>query len=175
MKILSTLLLVVIGAGSIGCTAGTAHESGMDHRSNLIAVDVLFTSQQCGRTETESTANWITDTAQLAQTYQAFKRSAFGGASTIPPAIDFSRDVVVLVTMGQRPTLGYGLVLSDAVAKIVEGHVEVVLEWREPSKGMMVGQMLTSPCVLIKLERGDYREVWIKDTQGQRRIVATKP
>lgn len=175
MRILTALLSLTIGVGSVACTASMSHDVGSDRVATIVTVEPLHASQQCGREDTNAKVTWVTDDAQLSQVYQGFKRNLRGSALVTPSAVDFSRDVVVLVEMGRRPTLGYGLVLNDAIATIVQGHVEVVLEWREPSKGMMVGQMLTSPCVLIKLQRGDYREVWIKDTQGRRRAVATMP
>ncbi len=175
MKILTGLLSLAIGIGSVACTASTSHDVGSDRISNLVAVESLYASHQCGRVESDTRVTWVSSSAQLAQIYQGFKRNIRGGKLIIPPDIDFSRDAVVLVEMGQRPTLGYRLELNESVSRIEQGHAEIVLEWVAPARDMMVGQMLTSPCLLLKLERGDYREVWIKDTQGRRRIVATKP
>jgi len=167
MKTITSLLLIAIAAGTAACTVSPleGHDGGAGVGS--VAIEALHAGIQCGNNETGASARWIEDATQLESLYQPLNLA--------PAEIDFAQSVVVLVEMGERPTLGYRLGVAEAEAQMVEGHLEVVLEWREPPSDMMVGQMVTSPCLLLKLERGQYREVWFKDAQGLRRAVATPP
>jgi hypothetical protein len=89
--------------------------------------------------------------------------------------VDFSKSMVLLVEMGEKPTLGYRLGLAQPEAQVIEGHAEVILEWQEPPKGMMVGQMMTSPCILLKLARDHYQEVRVKDRLGNQKVTLSIP
>ncbi len=167
MRIIKPLLLIVAMASIAACVDSRNHKATAQQRSQAITVEMVHAAAQCGRSETGASAHWIGNATQLESFYRQLNLA--------PVELDFSQSAVVLVKMGQRPTLGYRLALANAEAQTVDDHLVVVLEWREPPKDMMVGQMLTSPCLLLKLERGDYREVWIKDTQGQRRAIAAIP
>jgi len=59
----------------------------------------------------------------------------------------------LVISAGERPTGGYGLVLNS----VVEGtdKVTIVAELKYPQKGQMVTQVLTYPHLLIKANFGD--------------------
>ena len=65
------------------------------------------------------------------------------GANAPLPAVDFSREMVVGIFLGSRPTAGYGVEIVRAVgnggALIVE-YVESA-----PSRGTITAQILTAP------------------------------
>ncbi|MFT5291133.1 MAG: hypothetical protein ACI82F_003209 [Planctomycetota bacterium] len=67
------------------------------------------------------------------------------------PPVDFSTDMVVVVTLGTRPTAGYGLEIS---ALSLGGEVLVVesLETK-PAPGSLQAQMLTTPYVILRTAR----------------------
>ena len=67
------------------------------------------------------------------------------------PAIDFSREMVVGVFMGSRPTAGFGI-------EIVGYHDSgdgVVVQYREtmPDRGTLTAQILVSPYHLVAIPR----------------------
>jgi len=69
--------------------------------------------------------------------------------------------------MGQRPTLGYQIALSGTDnLHITQGQAHLTLDWIQPPADAMVAQMISSPCLLLKLKRGDYTSVQIRDRQG---------
>jgi hypothetical protein len=74
--------------------------------------------------------------------------------------------------MGQRPTGGYALGLQDPTVAIANRVGTVVVRFQEPAPGAMVPQVLTSPCLLLKLPKDDLREVRVVDPTGLLRATA---
>jgi len=75
------------------------------------------------------------------------------GAQAPLPAVDFSREIVLGVFAGTRPTAGYGIEIVRAV-----GTTEtLVIEYIEtaPSRGAITAQVLTSPYHLVAIPRHD--------------------
>jgi hypothetical protein len=68
-----------------------------------------------------------------------------------PPAVNFTRSMVVGVFLGSRPTGGY----SIDIAGIERKGTELVVTYREgrPAPDDMVTQVLTSPYHLVSIER----------------------
>lgn len=67
------------------------------------------------------------------------------------PAVDFARSTVVGVFLGSRPTAGYGVEITG----IARDGDNLVVTYREaqPGRSAMVGQVLTMPFHLVRLER----------------------
>ena len=63
------------------------------------------------------------------------------------PAVDFSKEMVVGVFMGSRPSAGYTLEIVSAI----EASGTLVVRYREasPSRGTMTAQVITSPYHLV--------------------------
>ena len=158
MKIIKPFFLV---AAMVSVTACADNHKMI--AQSAITVDVLQTGIQCGGNAVDVNARWIENAAQL---------ESFGRQHNLAIVdVDFTQSMVLLVEMGEKPTLGYRLGLAQPEARVIEGRAEVVLEWREPPKEMMVGQMMTSPCLLLKLARDHYQKVWLIDQQGNRKAT----
>jgi hypothetical protein len=75
------------------------------------------------------------------------------GATATLPAVDFSREMIVGVFLGSRPTAGYGVEIIRAVgnsgALIVE-YVETA-----PSRDTITAQILTAPYHLAAIPKHD--------------------
>ncbi|MCU7922178.1 MAG: protease complex subunit PrcB family protein [Candidatus Thiodiazotropha sp. (ex Dulcina madagascariensis)] len=80
--------------------------------------------------------------------------------------IDPRRFRVVRVDMGEQPSGGYGLKLLSEQLEISADTARVVVEWRKPDPGMAQMQVLTYPCLHLKLEIGDYTRLEIIDQEG---------
>jgi len=68
------------------------------------------------------------------------------------PAVDFSRDVVVAVFMGTRPTAGFGI----EIVRVREEGNSLVVSYKEtrPAPGLLTAQVLTSPYHIVAVPRG---------------------
>ncbi len=78
----------------------------------------------------------------------------------------------LLLSMGQRPSGGFGISLADPEAELVDGVWEVQVQWREPAPGEPVTLALTLPC--LKLAGGWSAPVAVRviDQSGRVRLEA---
>ena len=67
------------------------------------------------------------------------------------PAVDFSKDMVVGVFMGSRPTAGYNVSIVSTFAK--DGNVLVQYRELQPRPGAISAQVLTFPYHLVAVPK----------------------
>ena len=72
-------------------------------------------------------------------------------------AIAFEREHLLLVSLGQKTTGGYGLTLQSTA--IVDDVLELMVEVRRPAAGAMVTQALTTPCAVIAISPDDWEQL----------------
>lgn len=91
---------------------------------------------------------------------------AHGSQLTVPvlPDIDFDRETLVAVFMGQKPTGGYGVDIQDI--SLDDNNVYINMGFREPAAGAITTQALTSPWVILRILRGDVNAAWFRDPVG---------
>lgn len=70
-----------------------------------------------------------------------------------PPVIDFEKEMILAVLMGQQPTGGYAIEVTQIVT--LSGQVIVKVLQTAPSEGTPVTLMLSSPYCIVKLGRID--------------------
>ena len=70
-----------------------------------------------------------------------------------PPSVDFSRDMVVALFMGERPTGGYAIEVTQI--ERTDAGLSIRYRTRHPDPSAMQTQALTQPFHLIKLARVD--------------------
>lgn len=91
------------------------------------------------------------------------------GATPKIIAVDFSRRSVFHLSMGQQPNTGSGLGVNAASVDAQRLTVNAV--WQLPEPGRMYAMMVTQPCVVFSLPRGDYRSARVLDQNGQQRLA----
>ena len=133
-----------------------------------VTATVVRAGAQCGGDASGPWARWISNEGAL--------RAAMGtggvfGAEVAP--VDFRKEGVLAVYMGQRPTAGYALALHDPTVAIADGVGKVVVRFEEPEPGAMVAQVLTSPCLLLRMPKAGLAEVRVVDPAGTQRASAT--
>ncbi|MET0064773.1 MAG: protease complex subunit PrcB family protein [Candidatus Thiodiazotropha sp.] len=72
----------------------------------------------------------------------------------------------VRVDMGAKPTAGYGLKLVSEKLVITDQTARFALQWVEPEPGSMQAQMISYPCLYLKVEKGDYEVLEAVDPSG---------
>lgn len=87
-----------------------------------------------------------------------------------PPAVDFAREGVLLIAMGQQTSGGYELSLTGRPATVQNGVLTVPVEWREPLPGYVQTQVMTHPCLLVKLPKGAFSQIRVVDQDGRLRL-----
>lgn len=88
---------------------------------------------------------------------------AYGSSLEVPPvpSVDFSRETVVAVFQGDKPTGGYGI--EVLAAAIEAGELFVDMRFSEPDPGAITTQALTSPWIFVRVLRGGIGTAWFRD------------
>jgi PrcB C-terminal len=159
---------LILGLVLCGC-----HLSGGSRSSDpALEVRLQQSGTTCGGSAASPQATWIADRDHFQEVYRRLKGAVIGGDAAGVPTVDFSREALVLIEMGRKTTGGYFLRLKSTKARVLDDTAQVELEWREPSPGDLVTQVLTSPCILIALPKdGSYSRVQILDQNGRVRLT----
>lgn len=78
-------------------------------------------------------------------------------------ALDFGKEQVIAVFLGERPTAGYKVAV-EKVVRLGDGTLEVTVREKKPAKDAIVAQVVTAPFILVKTARTDGKVVF-KDAQ----------
>ncbi len=109
---------------------------------------------------------------ELELRFKQIHKDTLGYNSNNLPVLNFQNEIALLVEMGQKPTLGYRLELVNNNLLASDGGAYISMNWVAPKDNAYLAQMISSPCLLLKLDRGDYESVLIKDSKGNLRVVA---
>ena len=163
--------LVLLLGGLLGSTPGCAQPANpTTGQPGPLTAEVLHSTNQCGLAASQPTATWIDNPQSLAQIYQGFPVLP----RIQPPVVDFSRSGVLLIGMGQRPTAGYSLSLAEDSPQLKGDTLEIRVDWQEPIPGRLQAQVITTPCLLLKIPTVAFRQVRIIDQTGQVRVSASR-
>lgn len=77
------------------------------------------------------------------------------------PQVDFQRETLVAIFLGQRSSGGYGVTVRRVAVEGDELYLDT--EFREPQAGAITTQALTSPWTLVRVLRGGFEVAWIRD------------
>ncbi|MFV2057999.1 MAG: protease complex subunit PrcB family protein [Thiohalomonadales bacterium] len=147
-----TALFSAILYGILPISACVAQQSNLQP----MLTEVIFAGQQCNLSESSGVI-WINNPQRLEAVLKQTNSHMVAGNPPRAPAVDFVKNAVVAVSMGQQRTGGYALEISKSPLQIENGSATLKLNYRQPGKGMMTIQMITSPCILIIVPRGDYK------------------
>ena len=125
------MLALLVGAALLQSTAPSIRTVGKGPMSAI---------EEARQVTVRSAAEWGT----------LWKENGAGGPV---PAVDFSRELVVGVFLGSRPTAGYGVEIVRAVGNAGTLIVEYV-ETR-PSRDTVTAQVLTAPYHLAAIPKHD--------------------
>jgi hypothetical protein len=95
-------------------------------------------------------ATWV---VRDAETFARLWVQFFGRQREVP-AVDFSRHMVVVATMGQQPTAGYAIEITGMSASR-GGELAVHVRTTSPGANCGVATVLTTPVVMSRARRTD--------------------
>jgi len=153
---------------SIGLT-GCFHSGHSTGSKAIPNVEVIYRGVDCQRHERKAAAVWINDREQLLQVYEQINTPVVESGKAVPPHVDFSRFGVLVILMGQKPTGGFHLHLGEKQVFIQNDIARLYIHWVEPPPDAVVPQMVTSPCLMLKLSKGGYSQLYILDQNGHLR------
>ena len=114
---------------------------------------------------------WVADQLLLERAFSKLSKQ-FSTASTRAPVIDFKSSSVAIIYMGQQTSAGYSLQLARDEFRTYKGLAEITLRWKQPLPGMLAAQVITNPCVVVRLPVADYQHFQVVDTGGKVRVKA---
>lgn len=82
-------------------------------------------------------------------------------ATTLPPAVDFSRDMVIGIFAGQKPSGGFAININSITGS-ADGQISVDYSSAVPGAGCVVTMALTSPYQIVTLPYSDSEVVFHK-------------
>ena len=85
---------------------------------------------------------------------------------------DFGRHFLLLVNMGQQSTGGYNLSLIKEQADVIKDRLHISLRWQMPKPGMMQSQVITNPCLLIRVpKQHNFNTIVVFDQNAMKRFL----
>lgn len=137
----------------------------------VLPVDALYGDSQCGGLE-RPIVIWIAGAAEWRSQYGRIVSPQMSLPS--PPMVDFSREGVLLVAMGTRPSAGYGLSLAGASATVRDGVLSVRMDWREPLPGYRQAPVVIRPCLVLKVPAVPFARITVLDLEGRTRLEGVR-
>jgi hypothetical protein len=123
-----------------------------------LPVSDIFTSNQC-RIEEQGIAP-IDNIESLTAVIQKSQSSFMNKSKLTIPDVNFDASAAYVISMGSRPSGGYSINLKGQEATFKDGVVRLPVELVGPGN-MFATQVMTSPCKIILLPKGDYKRVEI--------------
>lgn len=130
---------------------------GSQPAQKVYQVPKSFASQQCFITQSESQI-WLEQEEEWNELPEAAKQQ-FESAQ-----IDFAKESVLIVSMGQKSSSGYHLELTNWLLE--QDHWQVTRMAHQPPADAMLAQVITSPCLLVKIPKS-IKSFTLNSEQGQ--------
>ena len=162
-KIAALLFMLLFPNGCVGTDSHSKEKS-------TLKVRLLFKGGQCSTNRLNPHAIWIEDPDQFKKTYTRLTKHTIGTQQDLSSRVDFSREGILIVAMGQKPTGGYGLELNREFAVISDDTAVLSVSWIDPPKGAILPQIITSPCLAIILPKGPYSQIQLLDQDANLRL-----
>lgn len=167
-----TLIAVALLFLLVACTANSQSQdvNAATGTKMSLKITTVHASSQCGPTVT---TQWISSQQQFENLFRASQQQMISSTPPQPSSIDFTRYGVVLVSMGQQRTGGYMIELAQEDLTVRNDTAQITVRWREPEPGMMVTQVLTHPCVFLRVPLADYQSLRVVDQENKVRAELT--
>lgn len=117
---------------------------GSQPAQKVYQVPKSMASQQCFITSSESQI-WL-DQKEEWEALPIAARQQFESAD-----LDFTQHSILIISAGQKSSAGYGLELTHWLLE--QDHWRVTRIARQPPEGIMQAQVITSPCLLVKIPK----------------------
>ena len=137
----------------------------IEEKAAVLPVTIVASGTQCNLGDRELNARWVVDEGDVAQ---LLERMDDGGIT--PAALDFARQRVLLISLGPKPTPGYGLDIA-ANAVIVDDTLKLEVTPTSPPPGAILVQMLTTPCMMLAMPASGYQWLALVEKASQETLL----
>lgn len=114
--------------------------------------------------------NTTTAETRTLQTQQEFERVVAGKLKHLSeqakplPQLDFSRQSVILVAVGQQSSTGYAVVLKGERAVLKNHQLILPVTITRPAAGSLQAQVISSPCRVLSLPKVEYDQIVLQSS-----------
>lgn len=147
-----------------GCQSGPG--AGNAGERKPLSAERIWQSGQCAQRTAGS--RWVEDRAGLERVVRAAGPWSPDSVEVEMPEVDFSRHRPVLIALGEQSSAGYGLALQRDTLDVQGDRAVLRIAVTRPAADSMQAQVVTSPCMLVAVERDGYAALEIIDSQGGR-------
>lgn len=132
-----------------------------------LLAEVLHSSLLCGTDIQQPLVSWIDDQADLEQRYAQFNTQS--SDPVFAPALDFVQSGALLIAMGPQPSTGYLLnyIPGQDNTWLAGSTLVVSVDWVTPDADSMQAQVITSPCLLLRLDKLNFKRLKVLDQDGE--------
>lgn len=155
-----TMMRPVLSLFAVAALAGC---SLLHLGSSAHGVSVVGKTEYCGTPSQASEVHYFSDPDAFGNWINYRDVNGFNAG--------MAKNGILVVGMGQRPTGGYHLRLEGKHTGIKNGVLNITFDWHAPRLDAAVSQALTSECLAVKLPKGSYKTVKVRDQLGNVRGV----
>lgn len=149
LKLRTAVVLAAVGLTVAAC------EETVKPSSAGQTITPLYQGKNCGRSDKASQVSWIQNERELQSAFRNMRRTSLEAEPL--PEVDFKTHGLVLIELGQRPTAGYQMRLASQTMVMDKGDGLITFSVDKPAG--VAAQVITSPCLLVAVPRGDYKGV----------------
>ena len=140
-------------------------------KSNQPLLETIFSGLHGPSTDQKASIKWVTNFEQFRAIVEKLGKLQFSDNPLPVAEVDFDRYWALLIEMGQKPTGGYSVSLNKFSSHISNKSAVIHLNWNIPDEGAMVTQMVTSPYLMLRLSKSEFKKVVVVD-QDERTLFS---
>jgi hypothetical protein len=141
--------------------------------TEVLPAQIIYRSVLCQMSQTTPDVQWIVSDSDYHDLLARIIPRHPGSPAGDPPRVDFATQHALLVSMGQKPTAGYTLDLLQVERIQTESRLSLAMTWLEPPPDAFLAQVITHPCVIIKITGEPLDSIVVTDQLGRVRISRT--
>jgi hypothetical protein len=154
-------MLVLPLLAFLGCLARAQGLSAVPENSVPLPMQRVFTEQYTGINQPSRLV--IRNPQQWQSIWSELRRDRY--PTMAPPAVDFSRSMVILVGMGLRGTGGYAICIEGVYRG--GGRLFVVVRQVSPESGAVTTPALTAPVDAVQVPQSDEPVTFVERQETQ--------
>ncbi len=126
-----------------------------------LPIKSVYSSNNCAINT--QTIRAINNAAELAQLFDK-KPKGFPDTGATLPKTDYSKQSLVLVALGQKPSSGFSIELYQQHAIVKDNKLYLPIRIRQPEKGSLQAQVITSPCQIFSIPKAEFDKILLMET-----------
>lgn len=126
-----------------------------------IPVSNIYNSNNCGIKNESFTI--IKDNSQLQKIIDKSNSFFITETSSKITDISFNKNYVMLFSIGQKGSAAYKIKTIKSSADLINKNVFLPVKSTLPETGKNYAQLLTSPCYIFSIPKGDYKKIIINE------------